>query len=146
MSGLPGLLNSLLSPGLFFNVFFCRRLIFFKIIKIIFFQNQLQEYHQCQTVWIQIRPDMWSGLIWIQTICKGYQQTTLGGKELKRNSEKYNRSYGPCLRLSTTLTYTHMVGEQCFTNTISSLFVIKSDISTHSIQKETNTMSSLFII
>ena len=24
-----------------------------------------------------------SGLIWVQTVCKGYQQTTLGGKELK---------------------------------------------------------------
>ena len=27
----------------------------------------LQEYHQCQTVWIQIRPDKLSGLIWVQT-------------------------------------------------------------------------------
>ena len=32
---------------------------------------------ECQTVWIQIRPDVLSGLIWIQTVCKGYQQTTL---------------------------------------------------------------------
>ena len=29
----------------------------------------------CQTVWIQIRPDILSGLIWVQTVCKGYQQT-----------------------------------------------------------------------
>ena len=36
-----------------------------------------------QTVWIQIRPDALSGLIWVQTVCKGYQQTTLTGKELK---------------------------------------------------------------
>ena len=36
----------------------------------------------CQTVWIQIRPDILSGLIWVQTVCKGYQQTTLVGKEL----------------------------------------------------------------
>ena len=34
------------------------------------------------TVWIQIRPDILSGLIWVQTVCKGYQQTTLVGKEL----------------------------------------------------------------
>ena len=27
----------------------------------------------CQTVWIQIRPDV---LIWVQTVCKGYQQMT----------------------------------------------------------------------
>ena len=30
----------------------------------------------CQTVWIQIRPDILSGLIWVQTVCRGYQQTT----------------------------------------------------------------------
>ena len=33
-----------------------------------------------QTVLIQIRPDILSGLIWVQTACKGYQQTTLVGK------------------------------------------------------------------
>ena len=37
---------------------------------------------ECQKVWIQIRPDMLSGLIWVQTICKGYQQTTLVRKGL----------------------------------------------------------------
>ena len=26
----------------------------------------------CQTVWTQIKPDMLSGLIWLQTVCKGY--------------------------------------------------------------------------
>ena len=26
-----------------------------------------------QTVWIQIRPDIMSGLVWVQIICKGYQ-------------------------------------------------------------------------
>ena len=31
----------------------------------------------CQTVWIQIRPDKMSGLIWVQTDCISYQQTTL---------------------------------------------------------------------
>ena len=31
---------------------------------------------ECQTIWIQIRPDFLSGLIWVQTVCKGYQQTT----------------------------------------------------------------------
>ena len=30
----------------------------------------------CQIVWIQIRPDILSGLIWFQTVCKGYQHTT----------------------------------------------------------------------
>ena len=30
----------------------------------------------CQTVWIQIMPCILLGLIWVQTVCKGYQQTT----------------------------------------------------------------------
>ena len=30
----------------------------------------------CQTVWIQIRLDILSGLYWTQTVCKGYQQIT----------------------------------------------------------------------
>ena len=38
---------------------------------------------ECQTVWTQIRPDKMSGLIWVQTVCKSYQQMTLVGKELK---------------------------------------------------------------
>ena len=32
---------------------------------------------ECQTVWIQIRTDIVSGLIWVQTVCKGYQQTAI---------------------------------------------------------------------
>ena len=52
-----------------------------------FFQNHLfgkffQEYDQCQTVLILVRPDKMSGLIWVQTVCKSYQQTALVGKEL----------------------------------------------------------------
>ena len=31
---------------------------------------------ECQTVLIQIPPEVLSGLIWVQTICKGYQQMT----------------------------------------------------------------------
>ena len=52
-----------------------------------FFQNELFPkilsviQSVCQTVWIQISPDILSGLIWVQTVCKGYQQTTLGVKE-----------------------------------------------------------------
>ena len=29
-----------------------------------------QEYHQCQTVCMQLRPDVLSGLIWVQTFYK----------------------------------------------------------------------------
>ena len=32
---------------------------------------------ECQTVWILIRSDDTSGLIWVQTDCQDYQQTTL---------------------------------------------------------------------
>ena len=48
-----------------------------------FFQNQLflkilsGVPSECQTVWILIRPNFLSGLILVQTVCKGYQQTTL---------------------------------------------------------------------
>ena len=40
------------------------------------FREIFQESHLCQTVCIQIRPDSLSGLIWVQTVCKGYQLTT----------------------------------------------------------------------
>ena len=39
-----------------------------------------------QIVWIQIRPDILSGPIWVQTVCKGYRKTTkkspIASKEL----------------------------------------------------------------
>ena len=53
-----------------------------------FFQNQFfrkilsEILSKCQVVWIQIRPNKMSGLILVQAVCKGYQQTTLVGKEL----------------------------------------------------------------
>ena len=39
---------------------------------------------ECLTDWIQIRPDVSSGLIWVQSVCKGYEQTTLVDNELIR--------------------------------------------------------------
>ena len=36
---------------------------------------------ESQTVWTQFRPDILSGLIWIQNVCKGYQQTAPADKE-----------------------------------------------------------------
>ena len=54
---------------------FCLRLLI--IFKINIFKQFFQEYHQCRTVWIQIRPDILSGLVWVQTDCKDYQQTAL---------------------------------------------------------------------
>ena len=45
---------------------------FFKI-----FKNLFQEYHQFQTVWIQIRTEVLPVQIWVQNVCKDYQQTAL---------------------------------------------------------------------
>ena len=55
----------------------------------IFFQNELfrkilsGKPSECQAAWIQLMPYIMSGLIWVQTVCKGYQQVTLLDKELK---------------------------------------------------------------
>ena len=38
-----------------------------------------------QTDWIQIMPDILSGLILVQSVCKGYEQTTLEGNELRHS-------------------------------------------------------------
>ena len=57
---------------------------------IFFFQNQLFRrilsgiQAECQTFWVQVRPDIWSGLVWVQTDCKSYQQMTLGDKRVSR--------------------------------------------------------------
>ena len=48
-----------------------------------FFQNRLFQkillglQSECQTVSIQISFNILSGLIWVHTVCKGYQQRTL---------------------------------------------------------------------
>ena len=48
--------------------------------KINFFEKKIRKT-ECQTVWIQIMPDIFSGLIWVQTFCNCYQQTGLVGTE-----------------------------------------------------------------
>ena len=68
---------------------FCCRLL--TILNINFFKQFFQEFYhcvkRCQTVWIQIRTDITSALIWVQTICKGYQQM-LTWKELIKCTPK----------------------------------------------------------
>ena len=44
------------------NTFFCKNII-------------LEITPECQTAWIQIRPNILFGLIWVQTVCKDHQQT-----------------------------------------------------------------------
>ena len=68
-----------LIPQWFFYVF-CRPLIFFKIN---FFEKNISGIpSECQSDWILIRPDILSGQIWVQSVCKGYEQTALVGNEL----------------------------------------------------------------
>ena len=60
-----------------------RRLSIFS--KIIGLKKFFQGCHiECRTVWFQIRMDELSGLIWVQTVCKLYQQTTMAGKEWRK--------------------------------------------------------------
>ena len=62
-----------------FSMLFCR-LLFFQIQ---LFRKILSGIpSECQTVWIQIRPNLLLGLIWVQTVCESYQQTTPVGEEL----------------------------------------------------------------
>ena len=70
------LFNSL-PPGNLFPLF-CRLLIFFKIN---FFEKFFQEYDQS----LKQFGSSLSGLISAQTVCKSYQQATLGGKELMQD-------------------------------------------------------------
>ena len=56
-----------------------------------------QENHQCQTGLIQIRPNVLSGLIWVQTVCKGYQQMTNVATSGERGNEDWYTSKGGTL-------------------------------------------------
>ena len=51
----------------------------------IFFQNNLDFFRntiKVSTVWLQIKPDILSCLIWVQLICKGYQRPTLVSRQI----------------------------------------------------------------
>ena len=43
---------------------------------------------ECQAVWIQIRSELLSGLIWVQAVSNSYQRTTLVGKRKFENEWK----------------------------------------------------------
>ena len=71
---------------------------------------------ECQTVWIWIRSNDLSVLIWVQTVCKGYQQM----KKIVTSKERVNADfaglYGPqhqktclwCLRTTKVQTSLHI--------------------------------------
>ena len=56
------------------------------LIKINFQKKNLFE---CQAVLIQIRPGILLGLIWLQTVCKGYQQMTKNAPRKERVNTGY---------------------------------------------------------
>ena len=61
-----------------FCMLFCRLLILFS--KSTFLKKNLSGTpSECQAVWIPIRPDVLSGLIFVQSVCKGDEQTTRVG-------------------------------------------------------------------
>ena len=70
-----------------FSCFYCHLLTFFQIN---FFKKIFQEHYQN---WVQIRTDIMSVLIWVQTVCKGYQQTTKVATNRKRVSLTYGTVY-----------------------------------------------------
>ena len=54
------------------------------------FQNILPGItSECQTAWIQIRPNILSDLIWVQTVCKEYQQMT----KVAASKDRVNSAY-----------------------------------------------------
>ena len=65
------------------------------------FQNELFQrilsgtLSECQTAWIKSRTDILSVLIWVQTVCKGYQQTTKVTASLERVNEEADHSLFP---------------------------------------------------
>ena len=76
--------------------------------KINFFEKNLSgKLSECQTVWIL--PDILLGLIWVQTVCKGYQQMTLVGYELNAHAdisrEVSNLNFGLGLHLHPYFVY-----------------------------------------
>ena len=64
-----------------------------KFFKLIFFQNFFQEHYQCQMIWILIRADFLLVLTRVQTVSKGYQQTTKISASIERVKTIYAKKY-----------------------------------------------------
>ena len=87
----PSYFNSL-PPGKTF-LLFCRLLVFF--FKIKFFEKISQEYHQSiEQFGSRSGLTLRWGLICIQSVCKSYQQTTLGDKELNTRANLSSEARG----------------------------------------------------
>ena len=60
-----------------------------------FFHTILSEIpSECQTVRTQIKTDIKSVLIWVKTVCKGFQQTTKVAANMERVKEENISKYG----------------------------------------------------
>ena len=81
----------------------CHLLIFFKID--IYEKKNSRVPSECKTIWIQIWLDVLSVLILVQSVCKSYQQTILGGKELTLRPPFTSLSFVPLLCLSFYVAY-----------------------------------------
>ena len=68
-----------LQAGKFFMAF-CQMLIFF--FKIHIFKKSFRNIIRVPNSFDQIRPQILSGLIWVQPVYKDYQPTALAGEEL----------------------------------------------------------------
>ena len=75
---LPQGLLTLFTPWEIFPAFLSSADFFFKIN--FFVKKNSGIPSEGETNWIQIRPRIFGGVIWDQTVCKNYQPTTLGGK------------------------------------------------------------------
>ena len=72
-------------------------------------------YQECQTNWIKFRTDRMSVLIWVQTVCKGYRETTkvVASKErvltisVMSGSSGLGSAISSCIEVSTVLTFKH---------------------------------------
>ena len=53
-------------------------------MKINFLKNLSGTLSECQTVWIEIRTNILSVLLWVQTVCKDYHQKTEAATSMKR--------------------------------------------------------------
>ena len=71
--------------GKFFMLFFLSADLFQNY----FFKKFFQEHYQSQAVWIQIKTDILSVLIWVQTVCKGYQLMTKATASKERVKIQY---------------------------------------------------------
>ena len=113
---------------------FCCRLLFSKST---FSKNIFQEhYSECQTVWIQIRTEVLLVMIWVQTVCKGYEQmikVIANNEELKYNMllnkltslSKWSMKYEIWIHLVKTICIPCILDGICFTQkTVWNLFAI----------------------